>query len=107
MRFSRQLAAALLAMLPLLASAKQLTVSAAASLTDAFNAIGPLFEKVHPGVEVRFNFAASGVLLQQIRQGAPVDVLASADQDTVARGIDAQLLDAGTKRDFAANTVVL
>jgi molybdate transport system substrate-binding protein len=107
MRFPRQLAAALLAMLPLLASAEQLTVSAAASLTDAFNAIGPLFEKIHPGVEVRFNFAASGVLLQQIRQGAPVDVLASADQDTVARGIDAQLLDAGTKRDFAANTVVL
>lgn len=46
-------------------------------------------------------------MLQQIRQGAPVDVFASADQETVALGIDAQLLDAGTKQDFAANSVVL
>ncbi|WP_454827671.1 molybdate ABC transporter substrate-binding protein [Paraburkholderia xenovorans] len=107
MRFVRSLAVVLLAALPLLASAQQLTVSAAASLTDAFNEIGAKFAAVHPGVTVRFNFAASGVLLQQIRQGAPVDVFASADQETVARGIDAQLLDAGTKQDFAANSVVL
>jgi len=107
MRFVRSLAVALLAALPLLASAQQLTVSAAASLTDAFNEIGAKFEASRPGVTVRFNFAASGVLLQQIRQGAPVDVFASADQATVARGIDAQLFDAKTKQDFAANSVVL
>jgi molybdate transport system substrate-binding protein len=107
MRLVRSLAIALLAALPLLVSAQQLTVSAAASLTDAFNEIGAKFAASHPGVTVRFNFAASGVLLQQIRQGAPVDVFASADQETVARGIDAQLLDADTKQDFAANSVVL
>src|SRR6266702_739028 len=107
MRFVRSLAVALLAALPLLASAQQLTVSAAASLTDAFNEIGAKFAASHSGLTVRFNFAASGVLLQQIRQGAPGDVFASADQETVARGIDAQLLDAGTKQDFAANSVVL
>lgn len=102
----RWLAAALLA-LPLLASAQQLTVSAAASLTDAFKEIGQKFDAVHPGVNVRFNFAASGVLIQQIVQGAPVDVFASADQATMDRGIEQKAIDAGTRRDFAANTVVL
>ena len=65
------------------ASAQQLTVSAAASLTDAFKALAPQFEAGKPGVTVRYNFAASGTLLQQISQGAPVDVLASADQATL------------------------
>lgn len=93
--------------LPTLALAQALTVSAAASLTDAFKEIGQRFEAGRPGVTVRFNFAASGVLIQQITQGAPVDVLASADQETMQRGIDQKLLDADTRRDFAANVLVL
>ncbi|MGH8796752.1 MAG: molybdate ABC transporter substrate-binding protein [Caldimonas sp.] len=93
--------------LPRAAAAQQLTVSAASSLTNAFRAIGPKFEAAHPGVTVRFNFAASGVLLQQIAQGAPVDAFASADQATMDRGAARQLIDAGTRRDFAANRVVL
>jgi molybdate transport system substrate-binding protein len=97
----------LVAALPLLASAQQLTVSAAASLTDAFKEIGPRFEASRPGATVRFNFAASGVLLQQIAQGAPVDVFASADQDTMNRAADQKLIAADTRRDFAANALVL
>lgn len=93
--------------LPLLASAQQLTVSAAASLTDAFKEIGQKFEASKPGTTLRFNFAASGVLIQQITQGAPVDVFASADQETMTRGIDQKLIDADTRRDFAANVLVL
>lgn len=93
--------------LPTAARAADLTVSAAASLTDAFREIGAKFEAAHPGVTVRMNFAASGVLLQQIREGAPVDVFVSADEQTVTRGIDAGLFDASTRRDFAANTLVL
>ena len=92
---------------PSAACAQQLTVSAAASLTDAFKEIGAKFEAAHPDVTVRFNFAASGVLLQQIRQGAPVDVFASADEATVTRGVEAGLFDAATRRDFAANALVL
>lgn len=84
-----------------------LTVSAAASLTDAFKALAPAFEAAHPGTTLRFNFAASGVLLQQIAQGAPVDVFASADQATVDRGVAQKLIDADSRKDFAANTVVL
>ncbi|HEY9066644.1 MAG TPA: molybdate ABC transporter substrate-binding protein [Burkholderiaceae bacterium] len=100
------LLAALLA-LPLSASAQQLTVSAAASLTDAFKEIGQKFEASKPGTTLRFNFAASGVLIQQIAQGAPVDIFASADQATMNRGVEQKLIAPGTRRDFAANSVVL
>ena len=107
MRWTRVFATVLVATLPLLATAQQLTVSAAASLTNAFNELAPKFEAGKPGVRLRFNFAASGVLLQQIGQGAPVDLFASADQATVTRGIEQKLFDPDTKRDFARNTVVL
>lgn len=103
----KRLLLALCATLPLFAGAQQLTISAAASLTDAFKEIAPRFEATKPGATLRFNFAASGVLLQQIAQGAPVDVFASADQDTMNRGAEQKLIAADTRRDFAANTLVL
>lgn len=106
MTLSRLLLPLLLA-LPWLASAQPLTVSAAASLTDAFKALAPRFEATRPGVTLRFNFAASGVLLQQIAQGAPVDVFASADADTLDRAEARRLLLPGTRRDFASNALVL
>jgi len=93
--------------LPLAASAQQLTVSAAASLTDAFKELAPKFEAAHPGATVRFNFAASGVLLQQIGQGAPVDVFASADQETMDRALAQKLIEPATRQDFASNSLVL
>jgi molybdate transport system substrate-binding protein len=89
------------------AMAQQLTVSAAASLTDALREIGPRFEAARPGVTLRFNFAASGLLLQQIVQGAPVDVFVSADEETVARGVEQKVLDDTSRRIFAGNTLVL
>lgn len=98
---------ALLLALPLAASAQQLTVSAAASLSDAFKALGAQFEARRPGTTLRFNFAASGLLLQQIAHGAPVDVFASADQETMSRGVAQKLMAADTRRDFAANSLVL
>lgn len=100
-------ASLLLAGLPLLAGAQQLTVSAAASLTEAFKDIGAKFDAAHPGSVTRFNFAASGVLLQQIRQGAPADVFASADVQTVKQGIDEGLLAQEGRQVFATNAVVL
>ena len=104
--FRRCLWAALL-VVPLAAPAQQLTVSAAASLTQAFKEIGQKFEATRPGVTVRFNFAASGVLIQQIAQGARVDVFASADQESMNRGVAQKLIDVDTRCDFAANSVVL
>ena len=90
-----------------LAFAADITVSAAASLTNAFNDIGKSFESAHPGTHVVFNFAASDVLLKQIEQGAPADAFASADEATMDRAAAAGLVDTATRRDFAANSLVL
>ena len=49
-----------------LAQAAEVTVSAAASLTNAFKELAPAFEAAHPGTKVQLNFAASDALLAQI-----------------------------------------
>jgi molybdate transport system substrate-binding protein len=56
-----------------------ITVLAAASLTESFKEIGTAFEVANPGSKVTFSFAASSALVTQINQGAPADVFASAD----------------------------
>lgn len=89
------------------AQAADLTVSAAASLTDAFNELKPLFAKAHPGVNVVFNFAASGTLLSQMEKGAPVDVFASADQKSMDQAVEKKLIDTATRVNFAQNALVL
>ncbi|MGW0481535.1 molybdate ABC transporter substrate-binding protein [Nonomuraea sp. NPDC003214] len=66
----------------------ELTVFAAASLTGTFTELGAAFEAGHPGVRVRFNFGASATLAQQIVQGAPVDVFASASPATMKAATD-------------------
>ncbi|SDK05405.1 molybdate ABC transporter substrate-binding protein [Stenotrophomonas pavanii] len=93
----------LLASVP--AWAADLTVSAASSLTESFRELGAVYEKTHPGTKVDFNFAASGVLLQQISRGAPVDVFASADETTMDQAQQQNLLAAGTRAVFAVNTL--
>jgi molybdate transport system substrate-binding protein len=87
--------------------AADLTVSAAASLTNAFRDLAPQFEAQNPGTKVQFNFAASGALLQQIAKGAPVDVFASADQETMDQAQAQSLVKAGGRRDFVSNTLVV
>lgn len=89
------------------AAAQQLTVSAAASLNQAFTALAPAFEAAHPGARLQFNFAASGMLLQQIARGAPVDVLATADAHTMNQAQAQGLVAAGQARAFASNSLVL
>lgn len=86
--------------------AQELLVSAAASLTDAFTEAGRAFDR-ETGATTRFNFAASGVLLQQLRAGAPVDVFASAapkEMDDLERS---GRLEKGTRAVFATNRLVL
>lgn len=89
------------------AFAADLTVSAAASLTNAFREIGSAFEAAHPQIHVQLNFAASGALLQQIAKGAPVDVFASADEETMNQAEQRGLVNAGTRVDFAGNSLVV
>jgi len=85
---------------------KEIIVSAAASLRDAFQELGVIYEK-RTGVRPNFNFAASGVLQQQIELGAPADVFASAGQEQMDELQGKGLLLAGSRRDFTANTLVL
>lgn len=61
------------------ASRDELLVSAAASLTDAFVEIEAEFEAQNPGVDVLLNLAGSAALREQILEGAPADVFASAN----------------------------
>jgi len=87
--------------------AQEIVVSAAASLTNAFQAIGKSWEAANPGHKATFNFAASGALLAQMQQGAPVDVFASADQPTMDKAAAAKLLADGSRADFVKNELVL
>ena len=101
------LALAFLALLSLPVQAAEMTVSAAASLTNAFNEIKGLFEKNHAGLKVNVNYAASNPLLKQIQEGAPVDIFASADQATMDKAVAAKVIDPATRKDFALNDLVL
>ena len=88
-------------------NAQELMVSAAASLTNAFKELAPLFEAKHPGSKVLLNFAASDALVQQVAKGAPVDVLACADQESMDKAETQKLLTAGSRQNFAGNSLVL
>lgn len=90
-----------------LACALDVTVSAAASLRDAFTEIAREFERANPQHKVLLNFGASGQLLQQISRGAPVDVFAAADQDTMNRAESQSLIMRETRVNFARNQLVL
>ncbi|SDO81432.1 molybdate transport system substrate-binding protein [Ralstonia sp. 25mfcol4.1] len=89
------------------AFAADLVVSAAASLTNAFKQLGEQFERVHPETKVVLNFGASDVLMQQIVKGAPADVFASADQSAMDKAEAEKVVQAATRKDFAANAIVL
>ncbi|MDE5833852.1 MAG: molybdate ABC transporter substrate-binding protein [Desulfovibrio sp.] len=89
------------------AAAAELTVSAAASLKNAFDEIAGAFEKENPGIKINANYAASNPLLRQIVEGAPVDVFASADQATMNQAAEAKVLRPDTRVDFARNDLVL
>jgi molybdate transport system substrate-binding protein len=69
-----------------------ITVSAAASLTDVMPVIARAFEKRFPGTTVRFNFAGSSTLVEQAIAGAPVDVLITASEPTMARAVSANVV---------------
>ena len=105
--FLRACAVASLAFACAAACAADLTVSAAASLTNAFKEIGAAYETANPGTKVQFNFGASGALLQQIAKGAPVDVFASADEETMNQAEQQGLVKSGTRLDFVSNSLVV
>jgi molybdate transport system substrate-binding protein len=79
------------------------TVFAAASLTESFGTLGRQFEAAHPGASVRFSFAASSTLAQQIVNGAPADVFASASRKNMDQVVAAG--EAADPTPFARNVL--
>ena len=80
-------------------------VMAAASLTDAFAEIEAAFEAANPEIDVQLNVAGSAALREQILQGAPADVFASASESTMQAVVQAG--DAITPTTFAANELII
>lgn len=83
-----------------------LIVSAAVSLTDVMEALGPVYTK-GGGAPVTFNFAASNVLARQIVNGAPVDLFISADEAQMDIADAAGAIEAGTRVRLLGNTLVV
>lgn len=88
-------------------SDSQLIIFSAASLTEAFTALGGAFEAQQPGVEVVLNFAGSQQLAQQLSQGAPADLFASANERQMTAVIDSGRIEGGSQQIFATNRLVI
>lgn len=84
----------------------EVTVFAAASLTDAFEAMGERLEAEHDGLRVSFNFAGSQVLVTQLAEGAEADVFASANGEQMAVAIEQGAVSSGA-RPFARNRLAI
>lgn len=89
------------------ARAGEITVSGAASLKDALNSIGQLYQKSHPQTRVNFNFGSSGTLQKQIEQGAPVDVFVAASDANMNALLTQNLADKHARFTFARGELVL
>lgn len=96
----------LLLLLAVPASAGDLHVFAAASLTDALKEIAPAYEKA-TGDKVVLNLGASSTLARQIQEGAPADLFLSADEEKMDGLEKRRLLLAGTRRSVLSNTLVV
>ena len=87
-------------------SANTLTVFAAASLAESFQALAAAFEDEHPGIKVAFNFAGSQTLRTQLEHGAEADVFASANWQHMAQVKESGLLG-NVPEYFAANRLAV
>lgn len=84
----------------------ELNVFAAASLNKAFPEIADtVLKESDPNIKVTFNFQGSSTLVDQMKEGAPADVFASADQKNMTKASDAKLVD--TPKPFASNVLTL
>ena len=88
-------------------AAATLNVFAAASLQESFTEIGNKFETANPGVKVALNFAGSQQLVQQIDQGAPADVFASASKAQMSAAVQSGRIVSGAGQVFVRNRLVV
>ncbi len=86
---------------------KEVTVFAAASLNEAFGTMAEGYESANPGEKITFNFAGSQQLAEQIEQGAPVDVFASANMKQMQEAIKSGRIDSASIKVFVHNRLVV
>jgi molybdate transport system substrate-binding protein len=98
--------AALLILCSINAACAEVTVFAAASLTNALTDIGKAFEAANK-IQVKFSFASSSALAKQIEQGAPADVFASADNKWMDYLDNKGKIDRDSRTNLLGNTLVL
>lgn len=89
------------------APARQLTVMAASSLTEAFTELGQTFETKYPDIKIVFNFAGSQQLAQQLANGAQADVFASANQKQMDIAVQNGRVNSEDEVVFASNQLVV
>ncbi len=89
------------------APARRLTVFAATSLTDAFEALAQAFSEGHADVEILLNFANSSTLAAQLNAGAPADIFASANEKQMQSVVDGKRISDEAVLTFAHNQLVL
>lgn len=89
------------------AAADELLVSAASSLAGALETVQNDYQRERPQLTLRYNFAASGSLEQQIRRGAPVDVFICASPREMDDLAKENLIDPATRIDLCGNSLVL
>ncbi|WP_348620254.1 molybdate ABC transporter substrate-binding protein [Paenibacillus polymyxa] len=84
----------------------ELTISAAASLTDALKEIQHSYESTHTGIKLNFNFGGSGALEKQIEQGAPSDLFLSASTKNMNSLVNQQLINTKKQKTWLTNELV-
>jgi molybdate transport system substrate-binding protein len=102
----RASAAAVLAFAAATAAAQDVTVFAAASLTNAFEDIAKAY-RAKAGGAVKFSFASSSTLAKQIESGAAADIFASADERWMDYLAERKLIEPATRSSRLSNTLVL
>jgi molybdate transport system substrate-binding protein len=85
----------------------ELTISAAASLTDVLNELQSMYKEENSDVKLFFNYGGSGTLQSQILQGAPVDLFISADESKFKELMEANLIDSENAMNLVGNEIVL
>lgn len=86
---------------------QEITVSAAASLTDVLNELAENYREQDPGMKIVFTFGGSGALQTQIEEGAPVDLFFSAAEENMDALEEEGLIDTETRKGVLKNEIVL
>lgn len=106
-RYGKAISAIALILCSSAVTAGDITLYAAASLTDVLTELSDTYQKKHPGIVIKKSFAGSSTLARQIENGAPADIFISADNDWTDYLQKRELLLADSKNTVVTNELVL